>query len=64
MQRCMFPHNPDYSSLPDGARWLLDPSTMIIEKSEEAIVGLIYGEEAKEQLKEARKTERLRLPPI
>ena len=64
MQRLMFPHNPDYSSLPDGARWLFEPTTMVIEKSEEAIVGLICGEEAKEQLKETHKTERLRRPPI
>jgi len=46
---------PDYSDLPDGARWLLDPIGIAVDKASEAVVGAIWGEETKERLKEARK---------
>lgn len=50
---------PDYSDLPDGARWLLDPIGTAFDKASEAVseavVGAIWGEETKECLKEARK---------
>lgn len=45
----------DYSDLPDGARWLLDPIGTAFDKASEAVVGAIWGEETKECLKEARK---------
>ena len=50
--------SPDYSNLPDGARWLLEPGTMLYEKSTEALVGAVCCEEAKERVKEARKEAR------
>lgn len=46
---------PDYSNLPDGARWLFDPIGTAFDKAGEAVVGAIWGEKAKECLKEINK---------
>ena len=50
--------SPDYSGLPDAARWFLEPGTMLYEKGTEAVVEAVCGEEAKESLKESRKEAR------